>query len=257
MWQERPIDTHNWSEEDWEHFFKQQDEWYYHEVKRQLRSGGQSDFGDDVLSDEAILSGEGLREEAEESETDSIATDVGDISDLIQSGLIQDIEDSCEDEMSCPLEDSDTDTGTCPCSDEPPQEATEYELLLEEELNHVPAWRAAVEFSNTAFDFVQPRCSGKPGGPTQYLLRSLCQRSILVPDYISAGHEIGYEEDTLCGNIALCLRARKNLARCIECLERLGGAHDEGCRPLMVRACVTRTFLDKRIAELREQVWWR
>ena len=249
MWQERPVDTRNWSEEDWERFFKQQDEWYFNEMRKRAEADGSTGSVGPIAEDGADL--------LAEDDADLLADEDFDL-DLLDLPLESDSDACCRDgQCDSADDDEDAPSGECPCCGETEAEATEHELLLEEELNKVPAWRAAVEFSNSCFDFVQPRCGREKGGPNQYLLRTLCQRSILVPDYISGGHEIGYEEDTLCGNIALCLRARQNLERCAQCLERLGGARDEGCRPLLVRACVTRTFLEKRIAELRSQVWWR
>ena len=224
MWQDHPTDTGNWSEEDWEHYFQQQDERFFQQMQEEM---------DDDVPDRFPI---------------DLDTDIdSDLARILKEELAStDYEDLPEEHNCCPYDGDD---------EEPP---SDDEVSMGKELNQIPAWRAAVEFSNSVFEYVRPVCkNGHEGGPVQYLIRTLCQGSILVPDYISAGHEVGYEEDTLCGNIALCVRAKRSLERCVQCLERLGGPHDDGSRPLLVRAVVTRTFLERRIKELRAQVWWR
>ena len=126
-----------------------------------------------------------------------------------------------------------------------------------EELNEIAAWRAAVDLSDSVYEFVAPSCEAEQGGPIGFILRTLCRESYCVHDYVEAGHKLGYDVDTLCGNIATCLRACHSLDRCIQCLERLGGRGDPDCRRLLVRAAVTRSFLERRIADLRQMVWWQ
>ena len=117
--------------------------------------------------------------------------------------------------------------------------------------------RAAVDLGENVYEFVGPTCGDTQGGPTQYIMRTLCRESCNVHDYLEAGHKLGYEEDTLCGNIAMCRRAARALDRCNQCLERLGGRGDSERARLIVRASVTRGFLNRRILVLRQKVWWR
>jgi hypothetical protein len=131
------------------------------------------------------------------------------------------------------------------------------EDLLDRELNEIPAWRSAVEFGDRVYEYVWPHCRSHQGGPRQYIMRTLCTESYLVQDYLAAGHEIGYEEDTLCGNIALCNRALSSLERCTQCLDRAMGIDDDQCAALVTRAHITKSFLLRRIDELRNMVWWR
>ncbi len=223
MWQDQPTDTGNWSEEDWERFFQQQDEQFFQKMREEMQ---------DEPFDAGPL---------------DLETDLDeDMARFLEEDLLSEDFDAPPEEHDC-----------CPYEQEYEEQA-DFEASLGRELNLIPAWRAAVEFSNAVFEYVRPVCrNGHEGGPVQYLVRTLCQGSVLVPDYVSAGHEIGYDEDTLCGNIALCVRAKRSLDRCVQCLERLGGPHDKDIRPLLVRAVVTRTFLEHRIRELRQRVWWR
>jgi|GEM_PF-1436318 len=202
MWRELPAETRDWSEEDWEEFFKRQDERYFAEVQAQS-----------------------LEQPAEADGT------------LSPCGADQASSDADDEDLIA--------------------EDPEYEVELDEELSRIPVLRAAIEFCDRTMEFVSPICNETRGGPMEYVTRTLCTECYLVPDYVLAGHEIGYDEDTLCGNIALCVRSRRSINRCIQCLERLGGPSNEACRKLIVRAIVTRVLLDQRIAELRKKVWWR
>ena len=201
MWQELPPFTREWSEDDWELYFDEQDRQYQ-------------------VSDEE--------------------------------------HDPNGHPGECPLDAAGADSESPPLpADGAPSDDPLHEDWLERELNEIPAWRAAVEFGNYAYDYVAPICHGQEGGPREYVLRTLCHESYLVQDYIAAGHEIGYDEETLCGNIALCRRAVSALARCAQCLERVAGKDREACSALSSRASVTQAFLTRRIERLRDMVWWR
>ena len=43
--------------------------------------------------------------------------------------------------------------------------------------------------------------------------------SSIIPAKIAGGHGMGYEKDTLCGNIANCKRSLKNARKCVYCLK--------------------------------------
>jgi hypothetical protein len=220
MWREMPSDTYSWSEEDWEQYFHEQDEWFFSEMQRLMTSEDETpDTTGHVDSDDE-----------EHSSRDGVCAT-----------------DNCQD---------------CACHQEPEEEEVEHEadegdMNLGRELRDISAWMAAVEFSNSVFEVVKPLCKKNKGGPLDYIVRKLCQESVLVPDYIAAGHEMGYDEDTLCGNIALCTRSLRSLNICVQCLDRLGGSSDRECNRLLVRAMVTKTMLERCIVNLRERVWWR
>lgn len=202
MWRELPTETRDWSEEDWERFFREQDDRHFAEMQAHMCQQG---------------------EEIEGSLPASVADEL--------------LADFGEDDLF--------------------EEDFEFDEELGEALERIPAWRAAAEFCDRTIGLVAPMLERRRGGPRAYLAQTLVTECYLVPDYILAGHELGYNEDTLCGNIALCVRSRRSLERCIECLERFGGALNEQCRKLMICAIITRVFLDQRITELREKVWWQ
>ncbi|HRS95527.1 MAG TPA: hypothetical protein P5179_09680 [Candidatus Latescibacteria bacterium] len=141
------------------------------------------------------------------------------------------------------------------------------DTLLEEEdalirelyagLGQMPAWRAVVEFCDRTMEFVAPICENVIGSPLESVTRILCRECFLVADYVLAGHELGYDEETLCGNIALCLRARRSLDRCIQCLDRFGPEYRDACLQLRLRGKIAGVFLERRVSDLRARVWWR
>jgi hypothetical protein len=201
MWQEFPLDTRLWSEDDWEHYFDQED-----------RKGRHA-----------------LAEPVEESEGSQYSPSID-----------GQLDDSCSAD-GMPLQ-------------EGPEQDVEPDIG---ELNAIPAWRAAVDLTENIYRFVAPACEEARGGPVQYIARTLCREGCNVHDCLEVGHKLGYEEDTLCGNIAMCRRSYRALQRCIQCLERLGGNGDPECGRLLTRALVTRSFLQRRMSEMREMVWWR
>ena len=154
----------------------------------------------------------------------------------------------------CPDDSSTADENDMFSEDDEDGFAPDPEL---EELNQIPAWRAAVDFSDSVYEFVAPVCEEQQGGPVVHIMRTLCRESYDVHDYLEVGHRLGYDEDTVCGNIAICVRARRSLQRCIQCLERLDGCNYPNCARLLLRGIVARSFLDRRIADLRQMVWWR
>lgn len=202
MWRELPAETRDWSEEDWELFFRRQDEQHFAE----MQARGQPSF--DQLAEEPLTS------------------------------TVEELLDGLD-------EDSLLD------------EAVGCDAELGDALSRIPSWRAAVEFCDRTIEFVSPRVESERGKPVEFIAQTLATESYLVPDYILAGHELGYDEGTLCGNIALCVRSRRSLERCVQCLKQLGGATDDRCRKLIRRAIVTSVFLDRRISDLRSRVWWR
>jgi len=83
--------------------------------------------------------------------------------------------------------------------------------------------------------------------------------AIDVSSQVASGHSIGYERDTLCGNIACCNRALRSLAECFDgilALRRRGvlpfGEADE----LLSAGRAASDAVAQRVAELRGRVWW-
>jgi hypothetical protein len=78
-----------------------------------------------------------------------------------------------------------------------------------------------------------------------------------VGAHLAGGHGLGYDEDTLCGNIVKC---RWALADCRFCCEMLELLHRTTGNPdfaaMLEEASALSEALAKRIERLRARVWW-
>ena len=84
--------------------------------------------------------------------------------------------------------------------------------------------------------------------------------SSMVPAKIAGGHGMGYEKDTLCGNIANCKRSLKNARKCVYLLEIVRAkstGSDRGINKLISEAINVEREVLKRIEYLRSRIWWR
>ena len=84
--------------------------------------------------------------------------------------------------------------------------------------------------------------------------------SSIVPVKIAGGHGMGYEKDSLCGNIANCKRSLKNAGKCIYLLEivRASASFPEDEMNILIgEAIKVEREVTKLIDELRSKIWWR
>lgn len=71
---------------------------------------------------------------------------------------------------------------------------------------------------------------------------------------------MGYEKDSLCGNIANCKRSLKNAGKCIYLLEivRASASFPEDEMNILIgEAIKVEREVTKLIDELRSKIWWR
>src|SRR3989338_6627986 len=146
---------------------------------------------------------------------------------------------------------------------EPPQEppeAVEPEAPEEDvegdDFRQIPVYQLAYAFSLAVLDYVK-RCDAlKPGQDP--LVNELGRHGLRIAADIAGGHGLGYEEETLCGNI---VKNRWALSHTVEAkrllrqlAERDGMTAELGelaaQLPPIIKA------LEERIAELRAKVWW-
>ena len=82
----------------------------------------------------------------------------------------------------------------------------------------------------------------------------------MAPAQIAGGHGIGYDRDSLCGNIANCKRALGNAQACmehLEDLERRGMLPKDRAAELRAGNLAVQKAVRLWIEELRSRVWWR
>ena len=131
------------------------------------------------------------------------------------------------------------------------QKKAEDEL---DQLDAIPAWKAAYHFAIAAHDFIELFCGDQGVGPDEDV-RKLCCNCYMIAAHIASGHSLGYDDPVICGNIAKCKRALACAEECIEALTNLSEGKEEA-KTLIVRAKVVRSFIWRRISDLRENVWW-
>jgi len=125
-----------------------------------------------------------------------------------------------------------------------------------EELNHIPAYCRAHEFAGAIEKTLRKRFAEPAAEEAQDALSA----ARMVPAQIAGGHGIGYEKDSLCGNIANCKRALRNLTACMAQLKaleanRLLTPSEAGC--LSDQAQSAAAEISRWIEDLRGRVWWR
>jgi hypothetical protein len=74
---------------------------------------------------------------------------------------------------------------------------------------------------------------------------------------LAGGHGLGYDEDTLCGNIVKCRWALSDCEFCREMLEQLHQkTREQVYADLVAESRHLAEMLRERIARLRQRVWW-
>lgn len=126
-----------------------------------------------------------------------------------------------------------------------------------EQLRDVPAYCRAQEFATALEEKFR---AGVPRWADDEEARNAAFHAQMVPAQIAGGHGIGYERDSLCGNIANCKRALRSLEQCMEgmaalCARGMLNASDvEQMRRLA-------TAVDREVTcwidQLRGRIWWR
>jgi len=130
-------------------------------------------------------------------------------------------------------------------------------------LDSVTAYKASYEWSLKVHNTLKPLFeleNEKPEeewDPDDDISRVL--RCFEIAAKIAGGHGIGYDDDSICGNIVNC---KKSLAAADESLEGLQAIRDRGpvssetIDQLIEEGKRVRQLVADRIAELRSRVWW-
>jgi hypothetical protein len=126
-----------------------------------------------------------------------------------------------------------------------------------EQLREIPAYVLAQDFATRLEDLLEQRMR-KWGGDED--ARRAVFAAQMVSAQVAGGHGIGYERDSLCGNIANCKRALRSLDACREQLpilmERCLIFPDDLCA-LSAQARQVSAEISRWIESLRSRIWWR
>jgi len=126
-----------------------------------------------------------------------------------------------------------------------------------DEVKGIPAYAQAYAFSLEIEQFLREHFSDDCEDDD---LRSALLAAAMAPAQIAGGHGIGYDRESLCGNIANCKRALKSLQTCSESLDALAQRDLFSCAragAFRQEAESVRTEIARWIENLRARVWWR
>lgn len=144
---------------------------------------------------------------------------------------------------------------------EPDDEDDEGWLAREEafvaDLDAIAAYRLGQEFAQAVDRRLTARLRERLG-LDEDAARTV-RTAIEAAGHIASGHSIGYERDTLCGNIACCKRAQRSLAECFDgllALRRRGVLTPGDADTLLAAGRQASAAVAQRITELRRRVWW-
>jgi len=125
-----------------------------------------------------------------------------------------------------------------------------------DDFRQIPVYQLAYAFSLAVLDYVK-RCDAlKPGQDP--LVNELCRHGLRIAADIAGGHGLGYDEETLCGNIVKnrwALGHAQEAERLLKMLMERDGP-DPTSEALLAQLPPIIKALEERITELRAKVWW-
>jgi hypothetical protein len=126
----------------------------------------------------------------------------------------------------------------------------------EGDFDQIPAYKIAYDFAIAACNFVELFYPERTDVPE---ITELLQNCFLIPVKIAGGHGMGYEKDTLEGNIANCKRGLVAANNCVNALASLKAKTrlTPELLKLYTFAVKTRDAVKEWIEDLRGKVWWR
>lgn len=131
-------------------------------------------------------------------------------------------------------------------------ETTESDI---EDVKNIPAYKKSYEL----FIKLSKYFKNRKGADTDEDVLAAISASSMIPAKIAGGHGMGYERDTLCGNIANCKRSLKNARICLYSLEIVRGKStfpDNDINILISEAIKVEREVFEWIEFLRSRVWW-
>ena len=146
-------------------------------------------------------------------------------------------------------------------SDEPSESSEEAggeepELPEKEDFHDISVYQLAYAFSLAVYDYLKRAESGRK--ELDPIHQQLALHGLRIAADIAGGHGLGYDEETLCGNIVKnrwalghAVEARR---LCDQLIERDGPIPDIAALQAQLLPIIK--TLEERIAELRARVWW-
>jgi len=133
---------------------------------------------------------------------------------------------------------------------------TESLIACFEEVREIPAYRVANDFAGRLEDALRRHA---PQSISNEEVRNILFAAQMAPAQIAGGHGIGYDRDSLCGNIANCKRALHSFSGCLDSLHELQERQvlpPSTVNELRAAATSVATAIEHWIESLRARVWW-
>jgi len=148
-------------------------------------------------------------------------------------------------------------TGACGQSpgEEPPEEESSESF---EDIEEIPAYRLAQQYALAVERQLTARLRDHLGADED-AARAI-RNAVEISAHLANGHGLGYERESLCGNIACCKRALGSLAECMDdllALRQRGVVLPSEADESLRRGREVGECLHQRTDELRRRVWWR
>ena len=130
-----------------------------------------------------------------------------------------------------------------------------------EQLNRIPAYRAARDLAGRASEVLHPLMETEVdvGDELGQLLGEAFISAHQAAVKIAGGHAMGYDDDVLCGNIVNNRISLESIGRCQRAwaeLQQRQIVTPAVAEPLIAEMREVQTLIEERIAELRSRVWW-
>jgi hypothetical protein len=139
--------------------------------------------------------------------------------------------------------------------EEPPEEESAESF---EDVEEIPAYRLAQQYALAVERQLTARLRDNLGADED-AARAI-RNAVEISVHLANGLGLGYERDSLCGNIACCKRALGSLAGCMDdllALRQRGVVLPSEADELLRRGREVGECLHQRTDELRRRVWWR
>jgi hypothetical protein len=142
---------------------------------------------------------------------------------------------------------------------EPPSEEVLEEVRRDQdELENLPAYRRSFDWSMRVHEALK-ESFGELEGDLEELVGEAVGDSHMVAAKIAGGHGMGYEDESICGNIVCCKRSLEAAKRSLAALSELQNRHPPlagSIAPLLEEGEEVQRLVEDHIAELRGRVWW-
>ena len=130
----------------------------------------------------------------------------------------------------------------------------------EDDFRTIPVYQAAFEWGIRVHDVLKEHLEAEEELEPDNPLLEAYSNSLQVAAKIAGGHGIGYDEESICGNIVCCkiaLKAANDAVVALAEVRSSGQPNPKRTKELVQQGNRVCELVADRIEELRAQVWWQ